>query len=142
MLERIWSLPKFCCILIIGVLRSVTRKRIHDDDFALYRLVILLPRFIKDSIGSQNTTARYRQEDLAAYSGVPQSFLSFPRLSHVPVPRQPRRSLLLLLLRVPLRVFSFFQSLLIFLLFTYFSHCFSWWVKRLKVLFTLQLNCR
>lgn len=99
--------PKFCHGSIIGVLGSVTRRGIYDD-FVL-------------SV-SNSFAAVHRRFDrfpehnviLPRPCGLPQPFLSFPRLSHVPLPRQPRRNLLLRFLLI----FSFFQ-------FSFFSSSFS-----------------
>lgn len=100
-----------------------------------HRFVVPSPRFVKESIGSQNTTTWYRR-DLAAYSGVrsPSShflvFLTFFFLVNAAISFSSSSlvsspSILLLL------IFLLFAPL-----FSYFSRCTSSWDNRLKVSFT------
>lgn len=102
--KEIWNSLKFCRISIMGV-GSVTRRRIHDD--LRYRLAIPLPRFIKDSIGSQNNDAIPPRpcglfRSTAALPLISSSFSHSSSLS-----ASPRRNLLRFLL---LRILLLFSS--------------------------------
>lgn len=100
-----------------------------------HRFAIPSPRFVKESIGSQNTTAWYRR-DLAAYSGVrsPSShflvFLTFLFLVSIAAISSSALSL-------PSSFSSNSSShLLCTPPFSYFSRCTTSWVNRHKVPFT------